>query len=69
MRDFILDDYQLYQLTGKVQPAAQCAALRKLGIAFRERDDGHPVVWHSAARPANDEHGGEATVNLKSING
>jgi hypothetical protein len=47
---------QLYELTGKRRPKAQARALDAMGIPYRRRPDGSPVVLRThvelEARPA-----------------
>lgn len=39
-----LTDAELYELTGKRLPSAQCRALTLMGIRFVQRPDGKPKI-------------------------
>lgn len=44
MSDLVLSEAQLYEVTHKKRPAAQCRALRTMGIEHRQRPDGTVLV-------------------------
>lgn len=43
-----MDHSEIERLTGKKRPGAQVAALRRMGIRFRETLAGRPVVTQSS---------------------
>lgn len=69
---FLLSTADLRRLTKRKQKTAQCAALRRMGIRFKENLAGEPVVTRDAVRAftgdaANDSH--RATLNLSALDG
>jgi hypothetical protein len=44
----LLNDLELYKLTGKVQPSAQVTMLKKMGVKHQVRPDGVPIVTEAA---------------------
>lgn len=44
----LLNEFDLYQLTGKLQPRAQVAMLKKMGVPHQVRPDGVPIVTEAA---------------------
>jgi hypothetical protein len=59
MADVILTVEQLYELTRKRKSCAQCRALEALGIPYRKRPDGSPVVFTASMQqnPAPQQRG------------
>ena len=44
----LLTEFDLYRLTGKLQPRAQVAMLKKMGVPHKVRPDGMPIVTETA---------------------
>lgn len=69
---FILDEEELFKLTGKRRKPDQCKALRAMGVPHRVRIDGAPIVTREGVNQycgADAKREEKATIDLRVING
>lgn len=70
---FILDDEEVYAMTKKRRYSTQCQELRMLGVPFKERTDGSPVVTRDAVNYSMGIHADKAeekaTIRFEAVNG
>lgn len=65
----ILDKAEIELITGKKQPSAQIAALRTMGISFRQTLAGTPIVSKAALEKwLGTDHAEQATLNKGFLN-